>query len=116
MGEITISKYKCFDGRVISSKEITHQHCSNIIWYNRILNQREIPWAEELLKTTYKGCLLPYIPDPRFTQEVGWLKDKGCVVGKDIIYNKEIIGRLMSLEEYKTKEEIIKEIKKEIGI
>ncbi len=90
-----------FDGRKISYDEISHQHASNIIWYDRIFKNRENKDAHELIDKKFDGYLLNYAPKTEFKYELNYLKSNGHLKkysdqSYGIYFHSNLIGFIIS--------------------
>lgn len=84
------------EGRKLPRSLVTHQHWSNIYWYNKIFSTDPqnphkfrmrscISFAESNLQTLYSGKILEY--KPVYSFEVEWLKKISNVTIKEkVIY------------------------------
>lgn len=88
-----------FDGRWLMYSELTHQHLSNIMWFNKLI--WEDPdldmYAVKEIKTRFNSKLLPYAPLHRFEGEIDILYAKGYITNKnesDVIVNGVWVGAL----------------------
>lgn len=100
-----------FYGKKINYKDLTHQHISNIIWFNKINHGRYSILSEtESLKFSrheYKeiderfgGIVLPYKPLISFKDEIDVLEDNGYLKPIDnhnsnIIIDGKWIGEVL---------------------
>jgi hypothetical protein len=102
-------KQKTFDGRTIDFSEMSHQHLSNCVWFNRIqinfaaynynkgkisddttddalfvmyLEQQRVKPYIKVIDERFDGEILPYRPLTSFPQEIEMVK-KLCDVKED---------------------------------
>lgn len=88
-----------FDGRVLDYSELTHQHLSNIIWFDKIFFNRVDDFNMSQLYERFGGKILPYQPQQAFKEEIARLELKGMLVpGLNgmtfIMYEGQIIGNI----------------------
>lgn len=91
-----------FCGQKIKYTELTQQHLSNIIWFNRIFHPEYHNQYEILtLNLRYNGVLLLYRPSYAFVNEIVGLRQR-CLLQNDgrIILNKKEIGYIMNELKY----------------
>lgn len=106
-------KRKTFYGKTIEYKNLSHQHLSNIIWWNRIganidvttdLNHGDFEnSANECNELSRFGnILLPYKPLISYREEIKDLEKRGYLVAiNDIDYDIVIAGKWVGKVEYK---------------
>lgn len=100
-----------FYGKEIKYKDLTHQHLSNIIWFNRINNGRfTLSTIEESMRDSidehkeiderFGSIILPYKPLISFPAEIDALKDNGYLQpidehNSDIFIEGRWIGKVI---------------------
>lgn len=101
-------KYSTFEGKLVDTNEIGHQHLSNIYWYHKIINNWDPPETVlERLKGEFNGKILPYRPKVSFTDEIERLNSRGYISWEvidgvkkgNIFYNGHVIGEVISVED-----------------
>jgi hypothetical protein len=94
-------KHKNYKGQETNFKEVTHDHLSNIYWFNKICNGYDDSYLKFILdeiKERFNGELLPYRPQWQFKNEINHLQLYGHFrwneekTKAEIIYRGEIIG------------------------
>lgn len=84
--------------QVIKLENMSHQHLSNITYYNRLVVGVEIPsMITEELNNRFGGIILPYQPLINFKFEMDALVNKGYTSGEpdaDIIVDGKWIGKV----------------------
>lgn len=108
-------KYTTFEGKVVDTETVSHQHLSNIYWFSKIVTGRVDKNALNRIERDFNGVILPYRPKPNFKSEIKLLTSSGYLVDKgdgiaDIIFEGNIIGEYRTIESYR--ELIINEILK----
>lgn len=93
-------KRSTYDGRVIEYSNLSQQHLSNIIWFNKIFwNDDESPLEKEELNKRFEGKRLPYKPSKEFEDEIKYLEAIGCIKeknGKELIwFDGAVIGEIV---------------------
>jgi len=93
-------KRSTYDGRVIDYSNLSQQHLSNIIWFNKIFwNDDESPLEKEELNKRFEGKRLPYKPSKEFEDEIKYLEAIGCIKeknGKELIwFDGAVIGEIV---------------------
>jgi hypothetical protein len=87
-----------FYGRVIDYSELSHQHLSNILWFNELIGWGENDsYAEGELIRRFGSIRLPYSPLRSFVMEVDALFNRGYITNKhesDIIVKGQWVGKL----------------------
>ena len=93
-----IINWTTYDGRVVSMKDMEHQHMSNIHYFINIVHPNFYPNSikNEILRwlvQRFAGVILPYHPDPNFNEEKNFLRSKGYLQpNNDIVVEGEKIG------------------------
>lgn len=94
-------KRMTFYGRAIDYSDLSHQHLSNIMWFNEILLSRwcnsEDPYAIYELNNRFGGIRLPYKPMHSFVAEVDSLLRRGYITNtteSDVIVDGKWVGKL----------------------
>jgi hypothetical protein len=111
-------KYSTFEGKVIDTKEIGHQHISNIYWFQKIFHGQVHSIIMDRINNEFNGEILPYKPHPKFTEEINYLENRGMLIWKesngircaDIIWNGHVIGEARHIED--VREDIINQLVK----
>lgn len=87
-----------FYGTVIDYKDLSHQHLSNILWYNELLlNGYPDSYAFRELNERFGGIRLPYSPVPSFNWEIDTLFELGYITNKresEVVVNGRWVGKL----------------------
>lgn len=102
-------KYKTFSGEMFDFSELTHQHLSNVYWYNLIISKLDVKPALRELFRRFNGETLPYKPDYRFKHEFSYLEEYNHLIWSadktyaDIFYQGHIIGTYETLEYIRNK-------------
>ena len=88
---------KTFDGRAIKYTDLTHQHLSNIYWFNKVIYNRKSELELVVIDCKHDGVILAYRPTCNFPEELAVLRKLGYLRedGK-IIYEKKEIGHVMN--------------------
>lgn len=85
-------------GQVIKLENMTHQHLSNITYYNRLVVGGELPsMITDEINKRFGGIILPYYPLVNFYFEIDMLVQKGYTSGEldaDIIVDGKWIGKI----------------------
>lgn len=93
-----MSHWTTYYGQAIDFNKMSHQHLSNITYYNRLVLGEEPPRVIiNELEHRFGGIILPYHPLISFTREIEILKAKGHTTGEPNadIFNKGIwIGKI----------------------
>jgi hypothetical protein len=70
-----------FDKKKINFSEISHQHLSNMYWFNLILNNIDLMQPatfqsilQHRIRTEFNNEILPYRPKSSFTSEINELE------------------------------------------
>ena len=93
--------YKNYKGQKTNFKEVSHDHLSNIYWFNKICNgynDTTLKFVLDEIKERFNGHLLPYRPQWQFKNEIDFLEKLGHFLWNeektkaDIIYQGKIIG------------------------
>lgn len=92
------------EGRKLPMSKISHQHLSNIYWYNRVfstdIRQRSykqrmefcMRFAEHKIKELYHGEILLW--KPLYKYEKIWLEELNLLTENDIVFEDNKIGKL----------------------
>lgn len=97
-----IPKWRTGTGKEIPMDEIDHQHLSNIIWFYKLLVEREPhKLINHLFVTKFKCHQLPFkpLPIPNELADLyrkGYLKDDGRIV-----YSNSVIGDVLHIPNWK---------------
>lgn len=95
-------KYKSFKGE-LNFDELSHQHLSNIFWFNRIIHNLSLFQLKSItdqIDNRFGGITLEYKPHPDFLSEIEVLDEIGCLRWNDdktlaeIWYGNEKVGIL----------------------
>jgi len=80
-------KRMTFDGRVVSLDEISHEHLSNIYWFNKLINAAwndvsgwkayEHKLVTKVLAEKWNSVLLNYSPHRNSKEEIKLLDERG---------------------------------------
>lgn len=101
-------KYSTFEGKLVDTNEIGHQHLSNIYWFHKIILGRDpLKIILERLKNEFNDEILPYRPKISFTHEIKQLDDRGLISWEfidgikrgRIWYDSQVIGEIISVED-----------------
>ena len=94
-----------FDDRFVTFDEVTHQHISNAIWFNKVFNNRtklndkfmaQVDWT---LTRRFNGELLPWKPLP-IPNEIKTLREMGLIDSNgDIIFEGVKIGTINHIDD-----------------
>lgn len=88
-------KRRTFYGSTIDLNDITHQHLSNIYWFDILLNRGPSGMIKGVIKEKFGGRILMYSPHPNFKQEKVLLQSGNFLNSKnEIIYKNIKIGEL----------------------
>jgi hypothetical protein len=68
-------KYKTFENITVDTNTISHQHLSNIYWFNKLI--RGLEYKSPRLEMEFDGVILPYRPKATFDGEIKSLEYKG---------------------------------------
>jgi hypothetical protein len=95
-----ITTWITWNNRAINTKNLSHQHLSNIYYYTTYILPEYYPQSvrddiNNLLQERFKGVILPYKPDPDFKEEKIYLLRKGFLKNND-----EIVVNGIKLGEY----------------
>ena len=93
MSTITEFKWRTHDGRVLTLDQIDDQHLSNIYWFSRISYSNISPHIYREITQRFGGKPLQYKPLP-IPGEIEALKERGFIIGTDIIFEGLVIGTL----------------------
>ena len=86
-----------FNGKKIKYTDLSHQHLSNIYWFNKLIRKRKSELELVVIECKYDGIILSYRPSCQFPEELivlrelGYLQDDG-----KIIYDKKEIGHVVN--------------------
>jgi len=89
--------WQTWDNRLVDMKNISHQHLSNIHYYQNLIypklySKSDKTWIRQMLLNNF-GNILPYKPDPEFIHERGMLSKLGYLVNNtDIVVHGNKIG------------------------
>lgn len=82
-------KRMTFDGRVVSLDEISHEHLSNIYWFNKLINAAwndvsgwkayEHKLVTKVLAEKWNSVLLKYSPHPQSKEEIRLLESRSLL-------------------------------------
>jgi hypothetical protein len=75
-----MAKFTTYDGRHVDENDITHQHLSNIYWFEKIFNRASR--ALVILQKRFNGQILPYRPKFEFKDEISYL-DKNKMIREE---------------------------------
>jgi hypothetical protein len=100
-------KYSTFEGKVVDTEEIGHQHISNIYWYQTIYMGGVNPVITDRINNEFNGEILSYRPHPKFKAEIDYLEHRGLLSWKevdgirkaDIIWGDQVVGEAFYLED-----------------
>jgi hypothetical protein len=77
---------KTFDNREIRYNELSHQHLSNIVWFNKVFFNANSTVEKNLLSRKFNSELLPYHPHESFEAECRILSARGYLKPNGDIY------------------------------
>ena len=89
--------WQTWDNRLVDIQNMSHQHMSNIHYYQNLIYPKIYPksqknWIRTRLMENF-GKILPYRPDPQFIFERGMLSKLGYLVNNvDIVVHGNKIG------------------------
>jgi hypothetical protein len=91
--------WKTADGRELKLNQIDDQHLSNIYWFQKVFWDYTHPIIQkEIVKRFNKQIPLTYKPLP-ISGEVRDLKNKGLIIGTDIIFKGLVIGTIKHIKD-----------------
>lgn len=97
--EIIDNVWTTLDGRKIPIHQLDNQHLSNIYWYFKVLGCNPHQMIEsEIWERFLKPIPLSYKPLP-ISGEINMLKERGLIIGTDIIFEGIVIGSISHIKE-----------------
>jgi hypothetical protein len=98
-------RWRTYDGETVTLDEIDHQHFSNVYWFQKIINNRDMKQNSEFVKTLaerFDGEILPYRPPISFKYEMSKLiegnhiqRDPDDPLTVNIVYKGEVVGHII---------------------
>ena len=99
--------YRNYKGERTDFENLTHQHLSNIYWFNKVCNgysDDKLNLFIDAIRNRFENIILPYNPEYQFIEEIEYLNKRGHLIWNedktraDIVYKGKVVGYHETIE------------------